>query len=177
MEAVTAILDCGWCCSCCHMAETGPLLEHFKWENLYWLPALRISLSGLLSQKSVKRHWWQAGSCRGKKHRPVSDPTYYVFQLLFFLSHPELTIPDMWVNVLPCMPSGRWTHLFPYFIWKTLMNIYYATHRDRDMREREKERWEVRGRVFSPWEELWLFCAVLYLHHSEQCLTPSKCLY
>lgn len=32
----------------------APLLDHLKWKNLYWFPALGISPSGLLSQRSVK---------------------------------------------------------------------------------------------------------------------------
>lgn len=48
------------CCSCCNVEKGRRILEHFKWGNLYWFPALGISSRGLLSQKNMKRQQWRA---------------------------------------------------------------------------------------------------------------------
>lgn len=73
--------------------ERGPLWEQLKWELLYWFPALGISPSDLLSQKSVKRHLVASWIRERKKPRPVSDlarnflcVSTAVFPLLFWVN-------------------------------------------------------------------------------------------
>ena len=135
------------CCSCCHVEEAGPLLEHLKWGNLCWFPALRISLSGLLSQKSVKGQQWEAGQYRGESSGLGGWLTCletYSVSVMVFPSTPESPTPDMWVSRLSCMSSGMWTHLYIYIIQKTptyehILDTHTHTHTYTHRREMERE--------------------------------------
>lgn len=104
-------------------------------------------LSGLLSEKSVKRHWWQAGWRQRKKHRSLwLNEKLALFSTAGFPLSPGVNY-SWHVSKRASLHVLRHVNALISILHMENTNIYYATQRW----ERERGWGGRRGRFLSPW--------------------------